>query len=69
MPLSLDITPRLGMNPEIQRKLYNEEMFVVASVEVWGPHSFHLAIQFMFEECQSSHVDWKFLIPFGSTGQ
>jgi len=59
----------LKMNPEIQRKLYDEEMLVVASVEVWGPHSFHLAMQFMFEECPSDDMDWKFLIPFCSVGQ
>jgi len=59
---------RLGMNPETQRKLYDEGMLAVAIVEV-GPHPLHLAMRFMFDECQSSHVDRKFLIPFGSVGQ
>jgi hypothetical protein len=43
---------RLGMNPETQRKLYDDEMLLVATVEVWCHHSFHLAIQSMFGDCE-----------------
>jgi len=32
---STSLQDRLGMNPKTQRKLYDEEMLVVASVEVW----------------------------------
>jgi len=48
---------RLGMNPKTQRKLYDEQMLVVASIEVWGFHSFDLAMQLIFEECPSIDVD------------
>jgi len=40
----------LWMNSETQRKLYNKEMLLVASIEVWDSYCFHLAMQFIFEE-------------------
>jgi len=49
MLFSIDLTQKsLGMNLETQRKLYNEEMLMVASIEVWVSHSFDLTMQLIF---------------------
>jgi len=40
---------RNGMNPKIQRELYDDEMILGAAVEVWG-FLFDVAITFVFQE-------------------
>ena len=56
-------SPRDGPSV-MQRKLYDEEMGVVAATQVWWFLFFHLESQHVFQECMSNVFECKSLISF-----